>query len=69
LWYGGFLIIARYCIERRLRELDETDWDEHADDADDTFPPDDWHGQWDGQWERHAGHPAAHLHSNRIARW
>ncbi|MCZ2341257.1 MAG: O-antigen ligase family protein [Bacteroidales bacterium] len=69
LWYGGFLIIARYCIERRLRELDEADWDTSADDdfdenADD-FPPDAWHGQW----ERHSGHPSAHAFTNRIARW
>lgn len=52
LWYGGFLIIARHCIEARVRDREEfgPNEDEMVDEHE--FP-DDWYDQW----QHHEGHP------------
>jgi hypothetical protein len=58
LWYGGFLIIARYCIEARVRELEylppEDVWeeDEEAEYAPEPDQPPDG-------WTEHPGHAPA----------
>ncbi len=51
IWYGGFLIIARHCVERRVRETEEAEAD----------------AEWDGEgavmeeegWVEHPGHEPA----------
>jgi O-antigen ligase len=54
LWYGGFLIIARHCIEARVRELEylppEDVWQEEDGEYSDEYP--------DG-WAEHPGHEPA----------
>lgn len=42
LWYGGFLIIARHCVEVRLRELADLDETEAAEEAAEPEVPDGW---------------------------
>jgi hypothetical protein len=55
LWYGGFLIIARYCIEARVRELEylppEDVWEED-EEAEYPTEPD----QAPDGWAEHPGH-------------
>lgn len=48
LWYGGFLLICRYCLERRLQELPE-DYGMEAEGE-------EWEELPDG-WTTHPGHP------------
>jgi O-antigen ligase len=52
LWYGGFLIIARYCIEARVRELEYSSLDDVWEDEETEHPPDE---APDG-WSPHPGH-------------
>jgi O-antigen ligase len=57
LWYGGFLIIARHCVERRLRELEESaDDEEEEDEAEPTDP--------DPGWTAHPPHPGPAPHGS-----
>jgi O-antigen ligase len=44
LWYGGFLIVARHCVEVRVREA-EREADEEPEGV-----------EWGVEWEEHAGH-------------
>jgi O-antigen ligase len=55
LWYGGFLIIARYCIEQRLAELESAppEWDEGSEDESAPEPASD---QLPEGWVQHTGH-------------
>lgn len=55
LWYGGFLIIARYCIEARVRELEYLAPDDVWDDEEGEYPTDETP---DG-WTEHSGHAPA----------
>jgi O-antigen ligase len=59
LWYGGFLVIARYCVERRLAELDAGTWDEPADEEADAEPPEGWawHPAHDPAWAEPEAQP------------
>jgi hypothetical protein len=58
LWYGGFLIVARFCIEARVRELEyqppEDVWEE---DEEAEYPPEP-DPTPDG-WTEHPGHAPA----------
>ncbi|MFO0852216.1 MAG: O-antigen ligase family protein [Gemmataceae bacterium] len=49
LWYGGFLIVARHCVELRVREAE---WDEAVAETE----PDE--EEWPDGWEEHAAHLA-----------
>ena len=53
LWYGGFLIIARYCIEQRVRALltESDSWDAMSQDDNER----EHEGIPEG-WEQHSGH-------------
>jgi O-antigen ligase len=56
LWYGGFLIIARSCVELRVRELEsQPAGDVFEEEAD--FP--DEPAEWPDGWTAHAGHAPA----------
>lgn len=59
LWYGGFLVIARYCADRRLRQLQqaEAEWDEYGEYPSDESP-DQTEIDYPAGWDRHAGHPS-----------
>ena len=50
VWYGGFLIIARHCIHRRLVTGSHDPLPEEPEE-DETPPPDGW--------VEHDAHPAA----------
>jgi O-antigen ligase len=56
LWYGGFLIIARYCVERRLAELETAppDWSEWEEAEEQPAP-----APLPGGWVQHHGHATA----------
>jgi O-antigen ligase len=53
LWYGGFLVIARYCVETRLIDLEYNPqhnvWEEETDHTEE--PPDN-----PDRWIAHTGH-------------
>ena len=52
LWYGGFLVIARYCAEVRVRELAEAEEEAPAEeDAESTADSPEG-------WSAHPGHPS-----------
>jgi len=53
LWYGGFLLICRYCLERRLLELP----DDYGMEAEAEGEAEEWDDMPDG-WVPHAGHEA-----------
>lgn len=52
LWYGGFLIIARHCVERRLSELEAQPPEWHDWESDEGADPNLPEG-----WELHPAHP------------
>ncbi len=53
LWYGGFLIIARYCVAKRVAQgVWESDWGQpHGEEE-----PSRELGQWPAGWIRHQPH-------------
>jgi hypothetical protein len=58
LWYGGFLIIARYCIEARVRELEYLPPDDVWEEDEEAECPPESDPTPDG-WTEHAGHAPA----------
>ena len=64
LWYGGFLVIARYCVECRLRNWTEPEADEaDREDQVGSVPEPIEFDQSAGRWEHHSGH-SRHLWSD-----
>ena len=55
LWYGGFLIICRHCLERRLLEL-PTDYGVEAE-SETEYDHDQW-GELPDGWVPHPAHAA-----------
>jgi O-antigen ligase len=57
LWYGGFLIVARHCLERRLLEVEEYDFPEWTDSLDEAEPNPEWAAEpIPVGWTRHDRH-------------
>jgi O-antigen ligase len=56
LWYGGFLIIARHCVEARVAELEWEEEPQVEEEMDEEALPEGW--------ESHAGHPTPGYISN-----